>query len=118
MSQVVRFFAEGGSGMYLLLLLGLALVTVAIVSCVSRDEKLRVATMIGFGVVILAGAALTVHGRSITDAAIVSVSPDVRERIREQGYAESNRPIELAGVLCVCGLVPFLIGEARRRGPS
>ena len=54
-------------------------------------------------------------GREMTDNALATFEGGDREEIREQGYKESSRPLQLAGVVDGILVIGVIIGEIRRR---
>jgi hypothetical protein len=117
-NEIVRAFHEGGQGMWVLLLLGMGTIPAAIAYAMIGEPRLRVVVGALLGVILLAGMGFRWRGRQNTEAAVVAIDPEMRARILEQGYLESSRPMTFAIGLVVAGLVPFGIGELRRRRPS
>jgi hypothetical protein len=64
---------------------------------------------------VVGGAGFMLQGRSITDAAVANVDPQMREMLVEQGYKESARPLQLGVGLAVVGGIIAAAGEAKRR---
>jgi hypothetical protein len=107
-----QFWIEGGWFMYPVALAGGMGVLVAIASLFLRDKEVaRIAVLL-----ILAGGLLGVVGnlynRKHVEAAIVAVSPELQERVREVGLREAMRPAQLGGGLFAVGLPLAVLGLA------
>ncbi len=73
-------------------------------------------TALGVMALILAiGLYGRAKGRDMTDNALATYDGGNREEIREQGYKESSRPLQLAGVVDGILAIGVIIGELRRR---
>jgi len=112
--MLVRFFQEGGYGMYVVLLFGLMGVAAAAVYA-ARQERMRWPAWGLAAACVVAGALFMMQGRSRTDEAIAAVDPQTQEMIREAGYRESQRPLQLGLGLGVLVAVLAAAGEVKRR---
>jgi hypothetical protein len=112
--MLVQFFQEGGWGMYVLVVLGLAGVVVAGLYA-SGQEKMRWPAWIIAAACVLAGAGFMLQGRSLTDDAIAAVDPQQQEMIREAGYREAARPLQLGIGLAVLVGAIAAAGEVKRK---
>jgi uncharacterized membrane protein len=121
--MVMQFFQEGGYGMYVVLLLGMAGVAAAAVYA-SGQERMRWPAWGLAAACVVAGALFMMQGRSRTDEAIAAVDPQLSEAIREAvddqhiravGYRGSQRPLQLGIGLGVLVAVISAIGEVKRR---
>lgn len=110
---MARFFAEGGPGMWLVLFVGVAAIGAALAHLrqVERTRDLAIGLLVACVVV---GGGFMVYLRGRVDDALMAVDPSQAEAIREQGYAESLRPLELAIGLAVIGGAIVAAAEARR----
>lgn len=100
--------------MWLVLLVGIA----AIGAAIAHLREVERARDIAIGLVVacvVVGGGLMVSLRSRVDDVLPAVDPAQREAIREQGYAESLRPIELAVGLAVVAGALVVAAETRRR---
>lgn len=113
--MIVQWFYEGGAMMYVVLLAGLFALSMAIVHAAQPKTWSLVLAGSLLAVVLLAGAAGTLLGRSKVDEVLAVVSPEDREQIREAGYREASRPITFAAIVVALGAIPFAIGEIKRR---
>ncbi len=107
---MAEFFAEGGFWMYPISLLGIIAVALGAVALGAKQKNLAVAALACAAVVMLMGVGGMMWGRTQVDRALMVVSPEDAEQIREQGYLESNRPLQLAGPLAVLSTLLGLTG--------
>lgn len=105
---------EGGSTMWVILLFLLPLVGFAVVHAALAARWSAIAVFALVGVLFAVGIVGRTIGRSRTDEAIASVDADMADRLREVGYAESSRPIDLALLGACLVAVPIAVGETRR----
>ncbi len=110
---MARFFAEGGFWMYPIALLGLGAVVLGAVGLAAKSKGAALGAMVCAALVTLLGVAGMMWGRMHTDRALAMVAPDFAEQIREQGYREANRPVQLAGGFVVLGALLGLAGFTR-----
>lgn len=110
---MARFFAEGGPGMWLVLLLGIVAIGAAAAHLAQREGTRDVAIGLLVACVVVGGGFM-VYMRGRVDDALMAVDPSLAEAIREQGYAESLRPLQLAIGLAVIGGALVAAAEARR----
>ena len=108
MNDVAMMFKEGGWTMYPVLLLGAAALPLSLLAAILKRALVTViaASVLAFCVGVAAFG--TLAGRRITDEAAATVLEADAEIIRAVGYAESMRPLQLAGILAVLAL-PFLL---------
>jgi class 3 adenylate cyclase len=112
--MIREFFLEGGYGMYVLVVIGLAAMVVG-GWFAAGEERGRWPAWILVALCVVAGAGFTVQGRSLTDDAVMAVDPAMREQIIEQGYKEANRPLQFGIGLAIVGAVVAGVGEMKRR---
>ena len=113
--MIAEWFYEGGIMMYVVLLAGIAAISLAVVHAAQpKTWSLAFAAGLLF-LVLLSGAAGTLLGRSKVNAALVLVSSADVERFREVGYREASRPIVFAAIVCAIGAIPFAAGEIKRK---
>jgi hypothetical protein len=111
---MARWWMEGGVWMWVVLMLALVALPVAagagMLALVGRFRGGaaltggRVVAVLALGLALTpgcAGVAGWLHGRSIVDSVLPLADPDQREILREVGYAEARRPLELAGLTAV-----------------
>jgi len=72
----------------------------------------------GIAMVLVVAIWGTLRARQFADETSELVDPAEVAEVRAQGYAEAKRPIEVGGVLAGVFLVPFAIGEVRKRRRS
>jgi hypothetical protein len=110
-----RAFLDGGSVDYLDLLLSLVALAIASAAAVKARAPIGRAlgaVAAGVGVAILLFATLGAwRGRSVADAATDSgaIAPGLRDRVRREGYAESNKAIDFGLGFAA---IPLLLGGA------
>lgn len=112
---MAEFFAEGGFWMYPISLLGIVAVALGAVALGAKQKNLAVAALACAAVVMLMGVGGMMWGRSQVDRALVMVNPEDAEKIREQGYLEANRPLQLGGPLAVLSTLLALSGFVMTR---
>jgi len=116
----MQFWIEGGWFMYPVLMLGGMGVFAAGASLFVREKAVaRIALLLVLGSGLL-GVAGMLFNRRYVEAAVVSVSPEYKDRVREAGNRESMRPVQLGGALLALGLPLALVGLALglRRNPA
>ena len=117
--DLARFWLEGGAVMYPILLLGLVAETVAVVALLTRSSGVALAALALAALPLCLGVVGRAQGRRGTDQALAMVSPEHQEAIRAAGYAESERPLQLGGVLTLLTLPTAAAGFAvSRRRPG
>jgi hypothetical protein len=105
---------EGGFTMWVILALLLPLVGFAVVHAVLAARWSAVTVFAVLGAIFAVGLVGRTIGRSKTDEAIAMVDADMADRLREVGYAESSRPIDLAVLAACAAALPIAVGETRR----
>jgi hypothetical protein len=113
---MATLFQQGGPTMFWILMLVLPGLALVILHAVFAAQWSRW-TSIGILAVILAiGLYGRMQGRSMTDRALAQFEDaGEREEMRDQGYLESSRPLQLAGVVDGILAIGVVIGELRRR---
>jgi hypothetical protein len=111
----MRWFLEGGAGMWLIAVAGLAGIACAAVHAATRDAGPRLAALALLGVAFALGVVLTMQARARVDNAIREVDPEMRDRLRVVGYEESSHLVELAIALAAVGAIPIAVGALRKR---
>lgn len=116
-ASVAQWWIEGGWSMYPVLGLGILGVLAAAGALFVHGKKMG-----GIALVLLVGTgALGVAGylmnRRAVERAVAAADPSYQAMIREVGFRESMRPMQLGGGLVVTGLSLMLAGllPARRR---
>jgi hypothetical protein len=105
--------------MFWILMLVLPGLVMSILHAIFRAQWSRWISL-GIIVLVLAIGLYGRHqGRTMTDGALDAVvDASDRESLREEGYKEASRPIQLALIVDGILLVGFVIGELRRRARS
>jgi hypothetical protein len=109
----MRMFVEGGPGMWLVLFVGVATIGVSITYAKGNRELRNVA----WGLVVacvLVGAGLMLYNRGRVEEVIGMVELEMRDRIREAGYEEASRPLQLGGIFALLGALIAGYAESRR----
>jgi len=112
---MLNMLREGGSFAWIALFLGFVAVGLSVGYLIAREEVLRWICVGALAATALAGAAGWWHGREMTDMAVASVDPQMAEELRHAGYAESDRPWQLATPFVLIGGAVFFVAEQRRR---
>ncbi len=117
MVDLLRMFQEGGWAMYGILLFGLPALGLATAHALAARKWSLIGSAIALVFVLVLGIGGTMLGRSRVDEALnyVAINAENAARMRAQGYSESNRPIQLAGIVAALGGLFFTVGEIRRR---
>jgi hypothetical protein len=97
-ASLLEMFREGGPTMYFIVLLFAAALPVAVVALImgKRGPVFGVVALVA--AIMLTGVGGMMLGRVRTDAALGNVPADLRDAIRSQGYLESSRNIQFAGL--------------------
>lgn len=120
MSDVGRYFVEGGFTMYPALcfgVFGVALALASLGSLFASSRKFPIG--IGIAAMLVALMALgtgvvgTMLGRRATEDAIANVDPEFGERIRAQGYEEADNNLVLGGLASVTPLLAGMLAIVR-----
>lgn len=116
-ASVVQWWMEGGWSMYPVLGLGILGVLAAAGALFVHGKKMggiALVLLVGTG---LLGVAGNLMNRRAVEQAIAAADPSYQATIREIGYRESMRPMQLGGGLVVTGLSLMLASLvfARRR---
>jgi fumarate reductase subunit D len=117
MVDLLRMFQEGGWAMYGILLFGLPALGLATTHALSARKWSLIGSAIALVFVLVLGIGGMMLGRSRVDEALnnVAINAENAARMRAQGYSESNRPIQFAGIVAALGGLFFAVGEIRRR---
>lgn len=108
--DLARFWLEGGIAMYPVLALGLVAEGLGAAALLTRKSALALAAL-GFSMLPLClGVIGQAVGRQTVDQAIGMANPDDRELIRDAGYKEAARPLQLGGVLSLLTLPTAAVG--------
>ncbi|MBI5478034.1 MAG: hypothetical protein HY906_04215 [Deltaproteobacteria bacterium] len=130
MSQMTRWFQEGGFAMFPILLLGVVGLVGTIAGLAIGLSSRRRGTPLAFGAGLLAVAVLCVGigGASYLmaemkiDAALVAVAPEMRDELRTVGRAEARVALTFGGgaaaLPAIGGLLLVALGLARGRDPA
>jgi hypothetical protein len=113
--DLITWFHEGGWPMYLLVLLGLEGMTVGALHIAFAQRWTRILAGSALASILIFGAFGTWLGRTRTEEALRAVDPAMAAQLREVGEREASRPIEFAVVLAGLTLVPFVVGELRKK---
>lgn len=114
----VGFFAEGGAGMYLALLLWLLAMGAGVAHALLGRTVTGGASAVLLALLLVTSFGSFMKGRALVDEAVVNVNPVDREAIRTVGYREASRNLQLGIPLLLLGLIPLGIGESRRQKAS
>ena len=112
--MIRQFFLEGGYGMWILLMLALGVVAVAALFA-NGNDRMRAPAWVLVAAAVFAGAAVMLQARSLVDAAVANVDPQMRDAIVEQGNKEAARPLQLGVGIAVLGAIVAGTGELRLR---
>jgi hypothetical protein len=115
--DLVHWFQEGGWPMYLLVVLGLDGMTAGALHLALGQRWTRLVALSALTLILVAGAFGTWLGRTRTEEALRAVDPSMAAQLREVGQREASRPIQFALVLAGVSLVPFVVGELRKKTP-
>lgn len=96
--DLLRFWHEGGFTMYPILLLALAAEAAAVAGVVSKNAKVALVALALATLPLTMGVLGRAYNRTIVDQALAAVSPADHALLKEVGYAESDRPLQLGGV--------------------
>lgn len=118
MESIAQAIMRGGPFMYLILLVTMALLVFGVLHAILARKWSFIVTLILFALPPLLGAAGYAYGTSMVDRVLVGISPEQREAIALVGYAEARLPLYFGLGAGGVGLVPLVIGEARRRSRS
>lgn len=120
MNDVGRYFVEGGFTMYPVACLGVFGVALALASLGSLFAPSRKFPIgIGIAAMIVALMALgtgivgTMLGRRATENVMANVDPEFGERIRAQGYEESDNNLVLGGLASAAPLLAGMLAIVR-----
>jgi threonine dehydratase len=113
----MRWFAEGGWSMWVLLLLALPAVAAGFAHLA---ERRRVTLYLGGGAVLLAvlvGVTGWMSGQEAVESALAggAIDPAMVAQLRAQGEKEARRPLELAGAIALVAGLLVVGGELKRR---
>jgi len=129
MSQVARWFQEGGFAMFPILLLGIVGLAGTVAGLAVGLSSRRRGTPLAFGIALLAVALLCVGIGGVSylvaqqriDAALAGVDPDMRDRLRAVGESEARVSLTFGGgaaaLPALGGLVLVALGVARGHEP-
>lgn len=95
---LLELFREGGWTMWLIVLFALGALSAAMAALMANHRGLAMASLGLVALIALAGVGGTMLGRRQVDEAIVVVDPKDQALIREVGYRESGRNLQLAGI--------------------
>jgi hypothetical protein len=117
MQPFATWLESGGLVMYLLLF-GLAplvaLSGLLHLILASRNSFLQLCICLGLALSV--GALATGVLRSRVTSVLSLARPEERLHLAVAGYREANRPFELSLAITLAGLLPYTLGEIRRRG--
>jgi len=111
-----NMFAEGGWPMYPVLVTGLVAVLFAIAYVARSERKVLATPLVAIALTAAFGVGGTLFDRATVDDVLAHVAVEDVEAIRTVGYAESMRPVQLAGVFVVLAsavLAADLLGRKR-----
>jgi hypothetical protein len=130
MSQIVRWFHEGGFAMFPILLLAVVGLVGAVVGLAVGLASRRRGTMLAFGIGLVAvavlcagiGAISFVAAQQKVEAALVAVDPSQRELLRTVGEAEARVPLTFglgaSSLPALAGMILVAAGLARTPEPT
>jgi hypothetical protein len=130
MSQVIRWFHEGGFAMFPILFLGVVGLAGTVAGLVVGGASRRRGTPLAFGIALLAvallcgglGGASYLVARQRIDAALTGVALEHREKLRAAGESEGRVALNFGGgaaaLPALGGLVLVALGLARGREPD
>jgi hypothetical protein len=113
--NLANFWNEGGMVMFPVLLLWLAAEGSGVAALITRNLGLAMVAIVLASLPLTAGVLGRAYNRSVVDQAIAHVNPADVERVREAGYAESDRPLQFGGLATVITLPLAFIAFARAR---
>ncbi len=106
---------EGGTFAWIAVCLGMLALGLSVAYLVTSEAVLRWICVGALAATAMAGVAGWWNGRQTTDMAVATVDPQMAEELRRAGYAESDRPWQLAAPFVLLGAVLFAVAEQRRR---
>jgi len=117
MQPFATWLASGGLVMYLLLfglapLVALSGLLHLILASRNSFLQLCICLALALSVGVLATGVL----RSRVASVLSMARPDERLHLAVAGYREASRPFELSLAITLAGLLPYTLGEMRRRG--
>jgi hypothetical protein len=113
--NLAQFWLEGGFVMYPVLLSWLAAEASGVVALITKNVAAAMAAIALSSAPLIIGVAGQAYNRAQVDAAIAHVDPADQETIREAGYRESARPLQLGGLATVITLPLAFIAFANAR---
>jgi hypothetical protein len=113
---MATLFHQGGPTMFWILMLVLPGLALVILHAIFAAQWSRWTSIGVLALVLAIGLYGRMKGRAITDEAVAQLE-DTRDReeMRAEGYKESSRPLQFAGVVDGILVIGVLIGEIRRR---
>jgi|CXWL01.1.fsa_nt_gi hypothetical protein len=115
MNALVDFLREGGWWMYPVLAPGASVIPVAAMATMFKHRFIAFAATMDLALCVGLGIAGMLSGRRMTEQALAMVNPEDAAMIRAAGYAESMRPLQLAGIIAIVVLPLVLAAIARSR---
>jgi hypothetical protein len=112
-ASIVDVFKEGGPTMFLIIFLFTAALPLGIAAVVIGKRGPVVALVVVVGLIMLTGIGGMMMGRTATERAIPNVPADMADLLREKGYREASRPLQLAGLAALPLVVLAAAGWAR-----
>ncbi len=118
MEAMAQTLVRGGFTMNLILLITVLLLVFGVLHVILARKWSFIVTLILFALPPLLGAAGYAHGATMVEQALKGVDPTQRDAMAAVGYAEAKLPLYFGLGAGAVGLVPLVIGEARRRSRS
>jgi hypothetical protein len=116
MRDVIYFFREGGSGMYVILLLAVAAIAVGVAYAISGARPLRPVAAGLLGATLLAGLGFQMRAQHRVEEAVAGIEGGPgKAELMAMGQKEAGRNLQLALGGIFVGAIAFIAGELKRR---
>jgi len=119
MVQLMKWLESCGIATHILLLgSGPLVVLLGIIHIILASRKSFILLCLALALTLGAGLFMTSIFRSRVADAVSMARPEQHLGLAVAGYSEANRPLQLAFVIVLAGLLPYSVGEIRRRHRS